>query len=182
VQKSLHQGGFGDGADGGFVEAEVAGGVGKNMHETADSVDGWIKLARAAYKLAKLAEGDSETRNLAWSHAGFACECLLKAAIMAKERLNRYPTRADRRELYTHDLGSLATMLGMVVNPADEVAPAWFVVQQWRRDHMYVSNEMPAAIVADLMEAAFAQNGVCAWLFQNYLTGYSGPDASFIPS
>ncbi|OBQ96026.1 hypothetical protein [Mesorhizobium sp. AA23] len=136
----------------------------------ADTVDGWVQLAEQARAVAEMAMQNAFTRNFAWAHAGFACECLIKAAIMKKERLNSWPTRSSRRELYSHDLKELASILGLNISPADLVAPAWSVVLQWRREHMYISDEMPLRVVADLMDAVFSDEGVAKWISQNYLS------------
>ncbi len=141
------------------------------MQTMADSVEGWIKLARLSRQMAEWAASSPETRNAAWSHAGFACECLFKAAIMRKERLNAWPSRDSRRDLYTHDLKALAKILGVKITGDDTIAPAWSVVLQWQREHMYIAQDMPSAVVDGLMEAMFSEEGMARWIFQNFLTG-----------
>ncbi|GHG36086.1 hypothetical protein GCM10017322_38660 [Paracoccus aerius] len=136
------------------------------------TVEEWMDLARqwrlAARKLSEL----PETQTIAWTHAGFACECLLKAAIMAQERLNSWPSRAARKELYTHNLVDLAKVLRAKISPFDPVAPKWAVVTQWRRADTYVSAPMNPKVVADLLAAAFDKGGVEEWIFENYLKAY----------
>lgn len=48
-----------------------------------------------------------------FQHAGFAVECALKFRIMRGTGLNRWPDRAERRELYSHDLLKLAQLAGI---------------------------------------------------------------------
>ncbi|MCB5176301.1 hypothetical protein [Microvirga lenta] len=104
----------------------------------------------------------------AWSHCGFACECVLKAAIMDKERLNSWPSKGARKESHTHNLQDLAKILGWQPIPRDHVAPAWSVVVNWRRGHMY-SLEMSPAAAQDLFDATFGEEGVVTWIRQRFL-------------
>ncbi|MFD2248949.1 hypothetical protein ACFSJ2_01475 [Pseudochelatococcus lubricantis] len=146
------------------------------MFEQADSVDEWLRIARsnrdAAYALVYV----PSTRNIAWERAGFAAECVLKASIMAKERLNRFPPRALRRDLYDHDLGRLSRTLGMEVMADDDLAPYWQVVLQWRREHTYVAGEMPLTVVRELLDAVFSDDGVVPWVCRSYLGSYMTPE------
>jgi hypothetical protein len=125
-----------------------------------------------------LALADPVARNVAWAHAGFACECMLKAAIMAHERLNAWPDRSSRPELYTHRLDQLAKVLGLQIGPTDEIAAAWAAVLDWRREHAYVSDQIPAPVLIDLIEAVFSEGGIIPWLSQRYLQSYCGRDGS----
>ena len=118
---------------------------------------------------AELLLANASTRTLAFHSAGFACECALKAAIMRKERLNQWPNRHSRPELHVHDLKRLAKIVGMIIKPSDEVAPAWSVIVQWQRKHMYHAdlNEIAAQ---QLFDAAFDhEKGVISWIVQNFL-------------
>lgn len=142
------------------------------MYETADSVEEWLKLMRRHKIAAQMMVHSPELTHLAWSNAGFACECLLKAAIMARERLNTWPSSSVRREVHTHDLEKLASILGMTIQPADVVAPAWSVVIRWKRHHMYAAGLMPAPVAQNLIEAVFGEEGVERWVCQNYLGSF----------
>ncbi|TXN72402.1 hypothetical protein [Methylobacterium sp. WL6] len=118
--------------------------------------------------MADQALGNPKTSTMAWSNAGFAVECTLKAAIMRAQGLNSWPSRAARSDLYTHDLAALAAVLGMVVAPTDTVAPSWAVVLKWRREHMY-SPPMTRVVAQSLREAAFsATDGVAPWICAKY--------------
>lgn len=143
------------------------------MADQANSVEEWLEVAHSYKKAALVTAQMPETVNVAWSNAGFACECLLKAAIMAKERLNSWPTRGSRKELYTHDLKDLARILDMSISVDDPVAPAWQVVVSWRREHMYQSHPKPLTVVNDMMDAVFGSGGVEEWICQNFLKAYT---------
>lgn len=140
--------------------------------DMADTVDGWIELYRVHRRIAEMAIEDSVAYPQAWSHAGFCVECLLKAAIMRKEGLNRWPTRQERRDLYVHTIIDLLSILRYNLDPNEEVAAAWAVVTGWQRSHTYVPN-MPHKVARDCLEAVFSGDGVAPWIFQNYLTPYS---------
>ncbi|MGW8820429.1 hypothetical protein [Heyndrickxia sporothermodurans] len=136
---------------------------------SADSVDEWLELADMYRTLARQALMDEKTTSAAWSQAGFALECTLKAAIMRRERLNSWPSRESRRDLYTHNLADLARILGMTINAAHPIAPAWAVVLQWRREDMY-SLKMTRAVAVSLFDAVFSDDdGVATWIRQNFL-------------
>ncbi|MGP4670629.1 hypothetical protein ACSV5N_01505 [Agrobacterium salinitolerans] len=139
------------------------------MNLQANSVDEWILLADRHSKAARMMMLDPATYEVAWSHAGFVCECLLKAAIMAREGLNQWPDRKSRPDLHTHDLSKLASVLGMSITAADSVAPAWAVVLQWRMEHRYRSHQMPFAVAQGLNEAIFSEKGVGLWIARFYL-------------
>lgn len=140
--------------------------------DTADSVEEWIRLAKRYRRSAELLVQDPLAAEVAWSNAGFACECILKAAIMANERLNSWPSIKDRRELYVHDLEKLAAILQLQIGPFHSVAPAWSVLVKWRRDHMYAPGQLPLPVIKSLLDAAFSERGLEPWIFQSYLKSY----------
>lgn len=146
------------------------------MFEQADSVDEWLRLARSSRDAAYALVHVPSARNVAWTQAGFAVECILKAAIMANEGLNGFPSRKQRQELYDHDLVRLASVLGMQVSPTDDLAPYWHVVLQWRREHTYVVGDVPLKVVRELLDAVFSDDGVVPWLCRSYLRNYLTPE------
>ena len=60
----------------------------------------WLSLARQHEKTARLLAENREVAAQAYSHVGFAAECALKAYIMWRERLNSWPDKGSRPELY----------------------------------------------------------------------------------
>ncbi|MGA2058627.1 MAG: hypothetical protein ABSG88_25425 [Bradyrhizobium sp.] len=99
--------------------------------------------------------------------AGFAIECCLKAAIMKRERLNRWPDRESAPELWTHDLRALFKRLGVdpsTFDPKNAVAPSLKMCLDWRREHGYSIGKVPVRLAKDICEAAFDSNGVIEWL------------------
>ena len=103
---------------------------------------------------------------IAFQNVGFATECALKAYIMRRERFNRWPSKASRPDLHTHDLRKLMQIAGIVVHPKDALAPSWHIVLQWDRDQGYDPNPMPRKVARSMVEAAFGSAGVVAWLRQ----------------
>jgi hypothetical protein len=105
----------------------------------------------------------------AWLNAGFAVESCIKAAIMKKEGMNRWPDKDERPELWTHDLRALLKRLGMLdVDPKTPVAPALKTVLDWQRDHGYSTTTFPLKAAKQLCEAAFDSNGVIEWIASRY--------------
>jgi len=78
----------------------------------ADSVDGWLKLC-VRYRGDAQALLAAQRTSGAWLAAGFALECCIKAAIMQKERFNRWPGPDTAPDLWTHDLRDLFKRLGI---------------------------------------------------------------------
>lgn len=141
------------------------------LTETADTVEGWIELYRVHRRSAEILIDDPLAYPQAWSNAGFSVECLLKAAIMSDQRMNRWPSRSERRDLYVHTIRDLLAALGASISPDDPAAPAWQVAFTWQRGHTYVAS-MPKPVATDCLSAVFSSEGVIEWLFQNYLQAY----------
>jgi hypothetical protein len=104
--------------------------------------------------------------------AGFAIECCLKAAIMKREGLNRWPDKNSAPDLWTHSLRDLFGRLGIDPVKFDHknpVAPAMKMVLDWRRDHGYAVGKVPIRLAKDMCEASFGSNGVVEWLAGRFL-------------
>lgn len=124
----------------------------------------WLSLVRQHEKVARLVAEDRVAAAQAYFHVGFATECALKAYIMWKERLNRWPDKGDRPELYTHDLRNLVEIAGIEPRTTDATGPSWAVVLQWDRAQGYDPNPMPRRVARSMIEAAFGENGVVTWI------------------
>lgn len=61
----------------------------------------WLAVAKQHETSARLLAESRVAAAQAYSHAGFAVECALKAYIMRMGRLNGWPDRDSRPELYT---------------------------------------------------------------------------------
>jgi hypothetical protein len=140
------------------------------IHVAAHSPDGWLALFKRyrgdALVLLKAGHVDG-----AWLNSGFAMECCLKAAIMKKERLNRWPDKEDAPDLWTHELWSLFRRLGIEPHKFDSrnpIAPALKTVLDWRREDGYSIGKRPKRTAEDICEAAFGTDGVAEWLAQHY--------------
>lgn len=149
------------------------------FEDSPDSVEGWLRLVERSRHICEAVIDNPHTAPAAWQNAGFAVECTLKAAIMAKERLNQFPSRRERKELYTHSLPELLKILGVEVTLDMEMAPAWSVVTRWRREHTYSAGHIPKPMVRGIVNAAFSQEGVIQWISQRFLKGHLPPGKSF---
>jgi hypothetical protein len=123
-----------------------------------------MSLARQHEKSARLLAEDRVAAAQAYSHVGFAAECALKAYIMWKERLNRWPDIASRKELYTHDLRELVRIAGIELKTSDPIGPSWAVVLQWDRGQAYDPVRMPRRVARSMVDAAFGEKGVVTWI------------------
>jgi hypothetical protein len=132
-----------------------------------DSVEGWLSLVRQHEGAAKLLARDKNVASQGYFHAGLAVECALKAYIMRRERLNAWPSKEARADLWTHDLRALREIAQIPLAVAASLAPAWHVVLQWDRNQGYDPARMPRKVAQALVEAAFGQDGVVTWIRQS---------------
>lgn len=128
------------------------------------SVEESLMLARQHEATARLVAEDKLAAGQALFHAGLGVECALKAYIMWRERLNGWPSKDARKELYTHDLRELAEIAGIRKAPDDPVAPALHIMLQWDRNQGYDPKPMPRKVARSYVEAAFGERGVVTWL------------------
>ena len=140
------------------------------FHQPVHSVDEWLALCRR-YRGDAEALRASHRPEGAWLNAGFAVECCLKAAVMKKEGLNRWPDKDSAPDLWTHELRDLFKRLG--IDPVkfdhrNKVAPSMKMVLDWRREHGYSVGKLPKKNAADMCEAAFGSNGIVEWLARTY--------------
>jgi len=132
--------------------------------------DRWIALC-ARYRADAISLLETKNSNGAWLQVGFSVECCLKAAIMKKERFNRWPSRQAEPNLWVHDLEILFRRPGIdpkEFDHANPVAPALKTVPEWRRDHGYSLAKLPWKHARDICEAAFGGNGVVEWIANLY--------------
>jgi len=135
----------------------------------ANSPDEWVDLASRCHAAAVLLAKDPKTAPRAWNEAGFAVECMIKAVIMKQQRLNRWPDRQERPDLWVHNLRALFKIAGAEVGPADEYAAAVVTMFDWNRSHSYNSRNVPPKVISGYMEAAFGDKGVVSWLSRTFL-------------
>jgi hypothetical protein len=139
-------------------------------YRPANSVDGWLQLC-VRYRGDAQALLESRRYGGAWLNAGFAIECCLKAAIMQKERFNRWPGQDTAPDLWTHNLSDLFGRLGIDKRNFDTkspIAPMLKTVLDWRRDHGYSIEKVPFKNARDMCAAAFDGGGVIEWIASKY--------------
>lgn len=134
-----------------------------------NSVEDWLALAAREEAAAHQLVNDKNLAAMAWTHAGSAVECALKAAIMAHTGMNRWPERTERPDLYDHDLQKLASLAGITISPRDQVAASWVVVLRWRRGQTYNPKRMPRRVARDMLGAAFGSTGIVPWIRSTFL-------------
>ena len=101
----------------------------------------------------------------AWMQAGSAVEYALKALIHRRERFNAWPSKSARPELHTHDLRKLCAMAGVDVRRVPRhLRGSLKTVLDWDRSHEYTGARMSRANARSMVEAAFADTGIVAWL------------------
>lgn len=110
--------------------------------------------------------GPDDSRATVLFHAGTSIECALKAVIMRKEGLNKWPDRNEPGNYWTHDLNKLRAKLGLKVDRKDPVAPNWAVMVTWSRqqDYTYTPKPMPMKVASSYIDAAFGPDGVFQWV------------------
>ena len=108
---------------------------------------------------------DAEHCFEAWLASGYAVEFALKALIMSYERLNAWPSRVSRPELYTHDLQGLFIRSGLAfAQVTGSLRGSLRTVLDWDRGHEYKTIAMPPKVARGMVDAAFGEDGVVPWL------------------
>lgn len=134
-----------------------------------DSIEGWCILARRNQASARALLAAKQPSQ-AWNAAGFAVECALKAAVMKHHRHNRYPSREDRPDLYTHNLHGLLREAAVDLRglARDPIAPHFQTVLLWERSEGYNPTSMPMRVAEDMVTSACGPSGVLQWLATRY--------------
>ncbi len=130
----------------------------------ASTIGEWLALADQHEAATRAIYGAPTAWGQCIFHLGLTVECLMKARIMQRGRFNTWPSRSMRRDLYTHDLRTLAAMADMPTDPLDAIAPALHIVLQWDRNQGYEHRPPRRPVVDGFMEAAFGPDGVATWL------------------
>ncbi|MFX4223573.1 MAG: hypothetical protein ACMVO3_22875 [Thalassobaculum sp.] len=116
--------------------------------DLCDSPEQWFEMSRQHCKAAE-ALFDQRLIAPAYTLAGTAIECALKGLIMRRERMNRWPARQDRRELYTHRLPELLKLAGLDARmveqsvPPTEIGVAWAIAKDWSYNSRYATGLKP---------------------------------------
>lgn len=137
--------------------------------QTPQTIEDWWTLGQRHLNGARSLRKD-KNYSLVWQETGFAVECFLKAAIIKREGWNRFPDRASRPDLFTHDIPYLLGILqvdlkALVKTP---VGPKMKVLMTWRRFHGYNPAPMPGNYADQIFDAAFSQEGVVEWIMMTY--------------
>lgn len=139
---------------------------------TAQFASDWEDLA---WRKLKSARHLAQIRQLpdAYEAAGIALECAFKARIMRKERLNAWPPRNSRPELYTHDPTRLLRLSGLEpdilaeLSGATDIGVAWSVAQAWSIEDRYAV-EVPSRVARDMVEAVASKGGgLVKWFLEH---------------
>jgi hypothetical protein len=129
------------------------------------TVDVWWARVEAKRAVALKMVDDRAYCREAWHNAGTAVEFALKAVIMKRERLNRWPDRDERRELHTHDLKDLMRIAGIDPRGLERPLKASLrTVLDWDRNHDYAVGTMERRVARSMVEATFGPDGVITWL------------------
>lgn len=101
--------------------------------------------------------------------AGYAVECMLKAAICARlAKEEAFPDR-NSKQFYVHDLDELLALAGLreIISADERVAKNWMVIQTWNPEQRYAESSI--ASIDDFMNALEdPESGILPWLFQRY--------------
>lgn len=129
------------------------------------SAEAFLQLVESKRAVARALVADRQACREAWLASGFAVEFALKAYIIRRERLNGWPSKEARPDLYTHNLRALfaAAQIDFSGVPK-ELRGSIRTVLDWDRGHEYTSRRMSRANARSMVGAAFDQHGVVAWL------------------
>lgn len=128
------------------------------MPSTDPGPDDWEREAHS-YLNAALVLALSHPRQV-YVQAGTALECALKCRIMRGSGLNRWPSRAERREYYTHDLNELAKLAGLLerineeIKYVTDIGIAWVTAKDFSMHSRYPNVPLAGRAVEDMLDAA----------------------------
>ncbi len=129
------------------------------------SRDEWFAAARRKGELARLVHDRKEIAFEAVDACGWACEFALKGVIMRRNGFNRWPTRAERPELYTHDLWKLAELAGIErASVPSHLRGRVKLAFSWNVEHRYLDRKTPRRVAKDVVDSVFGEDGVLEWL------------------
>ncbi len=143
------------------------------MNEDSISAEDWSRKALDEMTAARLLFAGRHWQQ-AFHHAGFALECALKCRIMLNRGLNRWPDRAERRELWSHDLILLARLAGLAGLEAELLAAlaegcplghAWLIAKDWTNETRYDPRPFPEARARDMIQA-IEEADLLSWLMR----------------
>lgn len=136
------------------------------------SADDWVRIAREHASDAHFLANGKRWRS-AYMAAGIAVECALKGRIMRRQGMNRWPTRKERPELYSHDLGKLAVLAGMTerlenaLASGDPMGIGWMIAKDFSINKRYPTNEpFPVRLGRDMVASTAGKNGLVEWLIK----------------
>lgn len=129
----------------------------------------WATRARQYVADAKVLLG-ARSWQTAYSHAGLATEMALKAYIMHHTRMNAWPDRRTRPDLYTHSLNDLAAIAGLrpaleqeVVN-VSSLGVAWMTVKDVDINSRYPMGQLFPRKLAEDAVGGVDGRGLVEWL------------------
>ncbi|UPY35516.1 hypothetical protein [Sediminicoccus sp. KRV36] len=139
------------------------------MTPEACGPDDWESQSRTELRAAKVL-AQQQMWQQAYQHAGLALELGLKAAIMRRRGMNRWPSNKEAPELYTHQLDVLAQAADLQEKLLNEVlaqtklGKAWLVAKDFSVMHRYPNGKgFPSKSGQDML-AATDQGGLLTWL------------------
>ena len=129
----------------------------------------WANRARQCMRDARTLY-EAHSWQSAYMSSGLAMEMALKGRIMHVQRMNSWPARRDRRELYTHNLNDLMEMADLRPSLTQEVVDqtniglAWLAMKDFDINSRYpTGKQFPRKLARDSVEA-IANLGLLEWL------------------
>lgn len=108
---------------------------------------------------------------IVYRHLFDALEFHLKAAIMSASRMNRWPERRERGDLYVHDLRKLSMVAEVIGNfekmrnDLPGLYRSWCIVRDMEPRMSYYRGDLSRWLLEQLIECAVsASDGVIPWL------------------
>lgn len=139
----------------------------------AQYADEWEALARDELDSSRIMLAARKWKQ-AYHHAGIAAECALKCKIMRVHRMNRWPDRRERKDIYTHDIEKLTELAGLmdelnasmltVSRPAH--TDAWMIIKDWDINLRYHMPDAFPQAVAESAVSAIDAMGLIQWLLK----------------
>ncbi|MFG1265922.1 hypothetical protein [Xanthobacter aminoxidans] len=131
----------------------------------AQSPDEWLELSQHHRQAAAALAGNKALANQELFHIGLSVECALKAYIMHSQRMNSWPTKEERPDLWEHSTKKLALAAALPLTAVPALKPRLLTMFQWYRGSAYDPLPITEKALQGYRDAAFgAGYGLVTWI------------------
>jgi hypothetical protein len=135
----------------------------------AQTLAEWLAMAEDCLATAHKANS-AGLRDVAYDKFGYAVEAYCKAVIMQVRGYDRWPTRDEAAECYTHSIPGLLKAAGLFQRLGEDrgsnrgLRASWLMVKDWQ-PYRYRTDKPSQKLMMDFEKAVtHERDGILAWL------------------